>query len=371
MAGEWTERLLGDIIQFQSGSPLPESCRRSGLIPVVSSTGQIGTHDTHLATGPGVVTGRKGTIGLVHYIKNDFWPIDTTLYVSGDGFKGNNPRFVSYLLEYLDLSKQTSGTAVPGVNRHHLHKIPVIVSTDINEQRAIAEILGAIDDKIALNQKISFLLEKMARLLYQKQFEDVYTGSEGKVGDLCEINPQSYSKTTLPDRIRYVDIANCKEGNILEIKDLQGKKIPGRARRIVRPGDTIIGTVRPENRSFALVHEDGLTASTGFAVLRPKKSNLAAYLYLAATSDNAVREMSAMANGAAYPVVSASAITSIKIPVPDDAVLDAFAAVATPILQKAGLAAKESRILARLRQTILPEMMSGRLRPEKAAGTEQ
>jgi type I restriction enzyme S subunit len=78
-----------------------------------------------------------------------------------------------------------------------------------------------------------------------------------------------------------------------------------------------------------------------------------------------------MANGAAYPVDSTSAITSIKIPVPDDAVLDAFAAVATPILQKAGLAAKESRILARLRQTILPEMMSGRLRPEKAAGTEQ
>lgn len=94
MAGEWREMTLGDAIELKRGYDLPSRDRRNGPFPIVSSSGISGRHTEAKAKAPGVVIGRYGTLGDVHYVTEDYWPLNTALYVRD--FKGNDPRFVSY-----------------------------------------------------------------------------------------------------------------------------------------------------------------------------------------------------------------------------------------------------------------------------------
>src|SRR5690606_3786955 len=96
MGGEWQEMTLGDVIELKRGYDLPSRDRRDGPFPIVSSSGISGRHIEPRAKAPGVVIGRYGTLGEVHYITEDYWPLNTALYVRD--FKGNDPQFVSYFL---------------------------------------------------------------------------------------------------------------------------------------------------------------------------------------------------------------------------------------------------------------------------------
>ena len=119
--------------------------------------------------GPGVVTGRYGTLGKVFFIKDDFWPLNTSLYV--DNFKGNNPRFTAYFLkQVLATTTGTNKAAVPGHNRNDLHELPVRVTRDREKQDAIASVLATYDDLIENNRRRIRLLEQAARMLYEEWF---------------------------------------------------------------------------------------------------------------------------------------------------------------------------------------------------------
>lgn len=153
MGGEWPERTLGEVIELKRGYDLPQHARRSGSIPIISSSGVTGYHSDAKVKGPGVITGRYGTLGQVFYVAEDFWPLNTALYVSD--FKGNDPRFFSYFLRGLDFFAYSDKAAVPGLNRNDVHRAIVRVPVDISEQRAVAHILSTLDDKIELNRRMS------------------------------------------------------------------------------------------------------------------------------------------------------------------------------------------------------------------------
>ena len=170
MADGWRETTLGNVIEFKRGYDLPKRERRPGAVPIVSSSGLTGKHSESKVHGPGVVTGRYGTLGQIFFISGDFWPLNTTLYVRD--FKGNDPRFVSYFLRGLDFSAYSDKAAVPGLNRNHIHQEIVRIPTDVHEQRAIAQILGTLDDKIELNRHTNETLEAMAQALFKSWFVD-------------------------------------------------------------------------------------------------------------------------------------------------------------------------------------------------------
>lgn len=170
MVGEWRDCALGDVIELKRGYDLPQQNRRPGRVPLVSSSGVTDYHAEAMAKGPGVVTGRYGTLGQVFYVKQDFWPLNTTLYVRD--FKSNDPRFISYFLRGLDFLAYSDKAAVPGLNRNHLHQAHVSFPTDVDEQRAIAHILSTLDDKIELNRRMNETLEAMARALFKSWFVD-------------------------------------------------------------------------------------------------------------------------------------------------------------------------------------------------------
>lgn len=120
----WERHTLGDCLTLKRGHDLPEGKRISGKIPIVSSSGITGFHNVKKANGPGLVTGRYGTLGEVYYIDEDYWPHNTALYVCD--FKGNSARVLYFFLKHAIQNAQSNNAAVPGLNRNVLHELPVL-----------------------------------------------------------------------------------------------------------------------------------------------------------------------------------------------------------------------------------------------------
>ena len=165
----WREVALGEFLTLQRGFDLAETKRVPGPYPVIASTGPVGTHHVATVMGPGVVVGRSGSLGGGQFITSDFWPLNTTLWVKD--FQGNDVRFCYYLLKSLDLGNYNAGSGVPTLNRNHIHPLQLTVPP-LEEQREIAGVLGAFDDKIELNRRMNETLEAMARALFTSWFVD-------------------------------------------------------------------------------------------------------------------------------------------------------------------------------------------------------
>ncbi len=166
---EWKKVSLGEVIELKRGYDLPKDKRIAGSVPIVSSSGVSDFHAEAMVKGPGVVTGRYGTIGEVFYVDEDYWPLNTTLYVRD--FKGNDPRFISYFLKTLDFHAYSDKGAVPGLNRNHLHLATVRLPGE-STQKSIARVLSSLDAKIDLNRRINQALEAMAQAIFQSWFVD-------------------------------------------------------------------------------------------------------------------------------------------------------------------------------------------------------
>ena len=169
MVSEWPQVPLGEVITLQRGFDLPSRDRKPGRVPILSSSGITDYHSEVGVPGPGVVTGRYGTIGQVFMIKEDFWPLNTTLWVKD--FHGNDPRWASYLLRTIDFMSCSDKSSVPGVNRNDLHRILVLLPP-LDEQRTIAGVLGALDDKIEQNRRTARALERLAQAIFRAWFVD-------------------------------------------------------------------------------------------------------------------------------------------------------------------------------------------------------
>lgn len=201
MSSEWIQCCLGDVITLKRGYDLPKQSREQGAVLIVSSPGISDYHKMAMAKAPGVVTGRYGTIGNVYYLAEDYFPLNTTLYVKD--FKGDFPRFISYHLRTIDFDSCSGKAAAPGVNRNHLHELET-VAPPINEQKAIAHILGALDDKIELNRKTNETLEAMAKALFKSWFVDfdpvrakAESRSTGLPAGISDLLPDSFEDSEL------------------------------------------------------------------------------------------------------------------------------------------------------------------------------
>ena len=168
----WKSEPLGNVATLQRGFDLPHRLRKAGVVPIVTSSGTEATHCEAKVKAPGVVTGRYGTIGEVFFVREDFWPLNTTLYVRD--FHGNDPLFVSYLLRTIDFHTHSGKSGVPGVNRNDLHEIVVDLPTTKAEQDIIAE---ALSDADALIESLEQLLVKK-RQLKQATMQELLTGKK-------------------------------------------------------------------------------------------------------------------------------------------------------------------------------------------------
>jgi type I restriction enzyme S subunit len=268
------------------------------------------------------------------------------------------------------------------------------------EQESISTILGALDDRIALLRETNVTLEAIAQATFKSWFVDfdpVHAKQQGrapegmsettaalfpdsfeeselglvprgwKIGtlaNLATLNPESWTTKNHPDVLAYIDLANVKDNEVAEVSEYLFDEAPSRARRVLRDGDTIVGTVRPGNRSFAFIHEptENLTGSTGFAVLRPTLVANTEFVYLAATQDASIEHLAHLADGAAYPAVRPDVVAGIQCVLPCTAIMQIFHDVSAPLLSKLSDNKQQAQTLATLRDTLLPRLISGQIR---------
>lgn len=167
---EWVSGPLGKFMPLQRGFDLPISNIVPGKYPVVYSNGISRYHALAMVKGPGVTTGRSGTIGNVQYVKSDYWPHNTALWVTS--FARTDAKFVYYFLKYLGLERFASGSGVPTFNRNDAHALQIQLPSQRKEQAAIANALSAIDDEISVLLK---RVEK-AKVIKQGMMQELLTG---------------------------------------------------------------------------------------------------------------------------------------------------------------------------------------------------
>jgi type I restriction enzyme, S subunit len=358
-----------------------------------------------------IVLTAAGTIGQVGIIPEDslhekYVISNKQLRIRIDPSKAN-PYYVYYWLASPWILKtiigRNTGSTVPLINLGTLRGIPVRIPKERSTQDRIANFISTIDDKIALNHRINAELEAMAKLLYDYwyvQFDfpisaaqaatlgkpglegQPYRSSGGKmthhpdlkreipvgwkaghVSELCFLNHRTWGNKDHPNTVTYLDLANAKDGEILGVQHFEWDDAPSRARRILTPGDTLIGTVRPGNRSFAMVPEsDGvLTGSTGFAVLSPKSKAYREFNYLSLTSEANIKRLTTVASGAAYPAVNPEVVAAHHIAIPAPALVERFHATVAPSFELIEQHAKQNQELAALRDWLLPMLMNGQV----------
>ena len=147
----WEQRKLIMVAPLQRGFDLPAEKIIPGVYPVMMSNGIGAYHNEYKVKGPGVVTGRSGTIGNLQYVESAFWPHNTTLWVTK--FYGNHPKFIYYLYEKIDLKRYKAGSGVPTLNRNDVHDTMVFFPASRKEQELISAVLTYLDDLITLHQR--------------------------------------------------------------------------------------------------------------------------------------------------------------------------------------------------------------------------
>ena len=376
MAADWDVVPLGDVVTLQRGFDLPTQDRQPGTVPIVSSSGITGTHSEARVKGPGVVTGRYGTIGEVFYISEDFWPLNTTLYVRD--FKGNDPLFVSYLLRTIDYGAHNDKSSVPGVNRNHLHTVPVL-RPPLPEQRAIAHILGTLDDKIELNRRMSETLEGMARALFKSWFVDFDpVRAKAEAGDsrlrkpFADLFPSRLVDSELGEipegwEVRSIgDLLELSYGKALKDEKRQHGSIPvfgsngqiGWHNERLAPGPGIVVGRKGNPGVVTWAAKDFFVIDTAFYVA-PKLSGQSLHFLLHALRSH---DFAALGTDSAVPGLNRNIAYMSQQLVPTQPLLDRFDRIARCLAERAHGLEEESRTLSALRDALLPKLMSGEIR---------
>ncbi|MCK7227841.1 restriction endonuclease subunit S [Enterobacter asburiae] len=205
------------------------------------------------------------------------------------------------------------------------------------------------------------------RALFPAEFEEAESGwvpmgwKEGSLPDIAFINPTSWGTKNQPNYVNYVDLSNAKDGIISSIDKISFKEAPSRARRILKKDDLIFGLVRPANRSFAYVHIDGLTGSTGFAVIRAKNTIYKNFIYYFVTYDKNVEELARIADGGAYPAIKPDDICSLPLIIPSEEIVQRFDELTSNFRYLMNNSLVQNNFLTTLRDTLLPKLISGEL----------
>ena len=410
MAGEWRNTTVGEFAPFLYGKGLPEVRRRPGSVPVYGSNGVVGSHSEPLLSGPAVIIGRKGSVGAVHYCPEPCWPIDTTFYVVDADHA--RLRFKYYLLKSLGLEYMNADSAVPGLNREAAH-VRIIKVPPLPEQRAIAHILGTLDDKIELNRRMSETLEEMARALFKSwfvDFEPVRAKMEGRdpglpqpladlfparlvESELGEI-PEGWEVATMADHFEAAKGVSYKGAglggdgmplhNLNSVYEGGGYKYEGikyysgeyAERHIVLPGDVIVAnTEQGHDRLLigyaaivpALFGERGI-ASHHIYRLRPKPGSplTSTFLCCLLNSPEMHDLVSGYANGTTVNMLPIEGVQKPLIVCPPRELVAAFDSLAMAAEHRREEMVSESRTLAALRDALLPKLIRGEIRVKDA-----
>lgn len=380
----WQTLPLGKALTFQRGFDITKDEQRGGPYPVISSSGPKSLHAEFKVRGPGVIIGRKGSLGTVFYSDGNYWPHDTTLWIKN--FHGNHPRFAYYFLQTMGFERLDAGASNPSLNRNHIHTIPVLWPPLPIQQR-IAGILSAYDELIENSQRRIRILEAMARALYREWFVHFrFPGHDQPAGQ-----PVGTAEGC-PEGVSAMDGANQNHPRIAsplgeipqgwEVKKL-GDVIDLNYGKALKKEDRRDGEY-PVFGSSGIVgtHDTALVKGPGIIVGR--KGNVGSVFWCDVdffvidtayfvTSSLPLRflfyvlpTLNFINSDAAVPGLSRNQAYTLELLVPPVALLEKFCELAGTFERQAAILQRQIQNLRRTRDLLLPRLLSGQVDVEAA-----
>ena len=348
MKCEWKECNLGDLVTFQRGYDLPKTKMKKGKYPVVGSNGIIGYHNDYTTENPSITIGRSGNVGNPTIIYSRTWAHNTTLYIKE--YKNCCPVFIYYFLKTLNLSNYAGGSAVPTLNRNHIHSLQVKVPLLYDVQAKIGSFLKLLDDKIELNNAINHNLEAQASELFDAWFIS-FVRSDGKM-------PADWHKGTLGD------IAAITSGKRPPMKQavasvdatiplVGAASIMGFTNAILY-NEPILVTGRVGTHGVVQRFQSPCWTSDNTLVI---KSDFYEYTFQVLQRVDYVN----MNRGSTQPLITQTDLKNVSIVIPTEEVLLEYEKIAGSLMVMYESNRKENERLATLRDTLLPKLMSGEI----------
>ena len=279
MAAEWKERTLAELTANFDGQRIPvkETERKFGPYPYYGASGVVDHVDKYIFDGDYLLIAEDGEnlrtqkTPIAFLARGKFWVNNHAHIVTGNAL--SDTRFLMYALNNADIQGFLTGSTMPKLTQGNMNRIPILAPPP-DEQRAIAVVLGALDDKIELNRRMNETLEAMARALFQNWFVDATQAGlpkgwrEGTLGDLVELRVDRVEPTPEKDALRYIALEDMPSKSI-DLSNYQPGSAVNSSITAFRKGDVLFGSMRPYFHKVGLASFDGITRTTTF-VLRPK-----------------------------------------------------------------------------------------------------
>lgn len=373
------ETRIGDVLTFQRGFDITKAEQTDGDIPIVSSSGTSSYHNQWKVAGPGIVIGRKGTLGTTHFIQSKFWPHDTTLWIKD--FKGNDPKFLYYFLQTLHFENFDTGSSNPTLNRNHLHKITVKFPKNVATQQKIAAILSAYDDLIANNQRRIILLERIAEDIYREWFVRLRFPGHEQV-KIEKGVPQGWSLVKLEKAFKFYGGATpardtprfWQSGDVnwftpTDITGADGIFLSASGECCTEEGfrncsSTLFPPYSVMMTSRATIGAIGINltpacTNQGFITCIPNEAYPLAYLYHWLKLGKPHFE--SLSVGSTFAELTKGTFKRMEILTPPQALVQQFQQYATPIFEAMEAQLKANANIKTTRDTLLPRLISGKL----------
>ncbi|MEG4443433.1 restriction endonuclease subunit S [Microcoleus sp. AT9_B5] len=358
MSSGWKDCQVGDVITLQRGFDIVKKQLQPGIYDVIFSSGIGGTHNDFKVKAPGVVIGRKGTLGTVFFTKKDFWPTDTTLWVKD--FHGNDEKFAYYFLQTMHLEQLDCGAANPTLNRNHIHTLPVRYPP-LPIQRKIAAILSGYDRLIENNTRRIEILEEMARSLYREWFVKFrFPGHEQvqMVDSELGLIPEGWEVGRLDDALilqRGFDLpTQQRKGGNIPIYASTGVTGTHNEAKVKAPG---VVTGRSGSLGTVIyIDEDFWPLNTTLWVKEFRRVTPLYAFYL--LSDLKLEQYN---SGAAVPTLNRNDIHGRPVVIPPQQILEQLNLFVEPLLVLKKNLLKRSDNLRQTRDLLLPRLISGEI----------
>ena len=388
----WKKTTLGEQLTFQRGFDITKSEQVEGPFPVVSSSGIKSYHDQFKVEGPGVVIGRKGTLGTAFYVNEDFWPHDTTLWVKD--FHCNDPQFAYFFVQCMAFEQYDCGASNPTLNRNHIHKLPVAFPA-LAAQHKIASVLSAYDDLIENDTRRIAILEEMAQSIYWEWFVNFrFPGHEnvklvdsalGKIPEgWCERKLEEVTtkigsgatptggKNAYKDSgislIRSLNVYNFNfhDDGLAFIDEQQAGQLDNVT---VERHDILLNITGASVARCCMVRADLLPARVNqhVAIVRANKIKVDPFFLLSTiNSDRHKKQILALAQGGATrEALTKMTIQKYEILLPDAVTIRRFGTIAEGIFEQREILQRKNENLRTTRDLLLSKLISGQLDVEE------
>ncbi len=362
--GEWKEYKLGEIAEFRNGKSRPDA---DGDVPIYGGNGILGYTNQHNSEGEAAIIGRVGAYcGSVYFENGPIWVSDNALFALPK--HSCDTKFLYYFLKNMNLNSFAEGSSHPLLTQTLLNSIDVLVTDDSHEQRAIASVLSSLDDKIDLLHRQNKTLEAMAETLFRQWFVEE-AKEEWNVIRVCDLTKNiQYGLTTSASDVRVGP-------KFLRITDIQGGRIEWETvpyckvtsdeyeKYKLSEGDIVVartGASTGEN-CYILDTSDAVFASY---LVRFQFENpvVARYVATFMRTEGYFEYVAGSLGGSAQPNASAKVLSEAELRMPPIKMLEQYFAQASQFDQKLKYNNQHVRLLTRLRDALLPKLMSGEVR---------